>query len=129
MHHNTASCSRPDFKITPEEFEEYYSNISSSIDNDQYFELMMTNAWKLGDASYAKGWAGGQAGSIAFRRLPPKGQHYPEELMQPASQKIGPPSKKGAGLQFTVGDRPIDIIVDKFRQRLIARGARGFIGL
>ncbi len=34
MHHNTSTASRGDFKITPEEFIEYYTNISSSIDND-----------------------------------------------------------------------------------------------
>ena len=89
---------------------------------------MMTNAWKLGDDSYAKGWAGGQAGSIAFRKQVPKSCKYPQEVMNPASQAIGPSGAKG-GVQYTVGDRPIDIIVDKFRQRLIARGARGFIGL
>jgi len=45
--------------VTKEEFEEYYNNISSSIDNDQYFELMMNNAWKIneGDKTYGKGWA------------------------------------------------------------------------
>ena len=39
-----------------EEFIEYYTNVGSSIDNDQYFELMMTNAWNLNNKSYAKGW-------------------------------------------------------------------------
>lgn len=45
--------------MTKEEFEEYYNNISASIDNDQYFELMMNNAWKINDGnkSYGKAWA------------------------------------------------------------------------
>jgi hypothetical protein len=45
--------------VTLEEFEEYYNNISASIDNDQYFELMINNAWKMNEAdrTYAKGWA------------------------------------------------------------------------
>lgn len=34
------------------EFTEYYNNVSASIDNDQYFELMMTNAWNLNNVSY-----------------------------------------------------------------------------
>lgn len=51
-----------DGKVTLEEFTEYYKNISCSIDNDDYFALMMNNSWNLkGDASpyqkYAKGWA------------------------------------------------------------------------
>lgn len=36
---------------------EYYNNVSASIDNDQYFELMMINAWKLhGDAPRKPAW-------------------------------------------------------------------------
>ena len=30
-----------------EEFIEYYTNISANIDNDAYFDLMMTNAWNI----------------------------------------------------------------------------------
>ncbi len=30
-----------------EEFIEYYNNVSANIDNDEYFTLMMNNAWKL----------------------------------------------------------------------------------
>ena len=58
-HHNLRNNDAPDHVVTKEEFEEYYNNISASIDNDQYFELMMNNAWKIneGDRSYGKGWA------------------------------------------------------------------------
>ena len=37
----------PNYVVTKEEFEEYYNNISASIDDDSYFKLMMENAWKL----------------------------------------------------------------------------------
>jgi len=43
-----------DGKVTRNEFENYYKNISSSIDNDDYFELMMRNAWHI---SGGEGWA------------------------------------------------------------------------
>jgi len=33
--------------VTFEEFVSYYENVSCSIDDDQYFEIMMVNAWKL----------------------------------------------------------------------------------
>ena len=34
-----------DGTVTHEEWIDYYSNISCSIDNDDYFVLMMENAW------------------------------------------------------------------------------------
>lgn len=43
-------------QVTLEEFIEYYNNISMSIDNDQYFDLMIRNAWNLDNKTYAKGW-------------------------------------------------------------------------
>ena len=58
-HHSLRNNGAPDHVVTKEEFDEYYNNISASIDNDQYFELMMNNAWKIneGDRSYGKGWS------------------------------------------------------------------------
>mmetsp|Transcript_18652 Transcript_18652/g.19297 ORF Transcript_18652/g.19297 Transcript_18652/m.19297 type:complete len:285 (+) Transcript_18652:1-855(+) len=48
-----------DRTITMEEWIEYYNNISMSIDDDRYFELMMNNAWNLdGKKVTTKGWKG-----------------------------------------------------------------------
>lgn len=36
-----------DGKVTPDEFVEYYRDVSASIDDDDYFELMIRNAWHI----------------------------------------------------------------------------------
>ena len=33
--------------ITISEFCDYYKDVSAAIDSDEYFGVMMTNAWKL----------------------------------------------------------------------------------
>lgn len=40
-----------DGHISHQEWTEYYENISASIDNDDYFVLMMQNAWKISEAA------------------------------------------------------------------------------
>ena len=48
-----------DRSVTIDEFIEYYQNISCSIDNDDYFELMLTNTWNLNNTpAPKKAWAG-----------------------------------------------------------------------
>lgn len=49
MHHNLKNGMR-DQNVTREEFLEYYNNVSANIDNDQYFELMLVNSYKLYDS-------------------------------------------------------------------------------
>jgi len=77
--------SAPNHVVTKEEFEEYYNNISASIDDDAYFELMMNNAWRLTEESRrgmgSKGWANkaeatkkGQNASNIFGRKPERPQ-------------------------------------------------------
>jgi len=46
IHHNMKRGSK-DQTVTLEEFFEYYKNVSANIDNDQYFELMINNSFKL----------------------------------------------------------------------------------
>lgn len=60
-HHNIMNDNERDFRVTLDEFLEYYTNVSASIDDDMYFQAMMNSAWNLsGDAaqykSYAKAW-------------------------------------------------------------------------
>jgi hypothetical protein len=71
QHHNIMTQNEKDYRVSMEEFIEYYTNVSASIDDDMYFMAMMNSAWNLqGDAAqykkYEKGWAGednGKGGS------------------------------------------------------------------
>lgn len=38
---------KKDGTVTLEEFEDYYKDVSASIDDDDYFELMIRNAWHI----------------------------------------------------------------------------------
>ena len=61
MHHNVMHNSKSDGMVTLDEFIEYYTNISANIDNDAYFDLMMTNAWNLDGKN--------NTDNLAFRRI------------------------------------------------------------
>jgi hypothetical protein len=61
QHHNVMVDNPRDFRVSPEEFLEYYTNVSASIDDDMYFSTMMNSAWNLsGDSAayktYDKSW-------------------------------------------------------------------------
>ena len=46
-----------DREISIDEWVEYYNNVSMSIDDDKYFELMMNSAWNLDNSRVTKkGW-------------------------------------------------------------------------
>jgi hypothetical protein len=43
-----------DGRVTRNEFRNYYTNLAAAIDNDDYFELMIRNAWHIPGG---KGWS------------------------------------------------------------------------
>jgi hypothetical protein len=51
-----------DGKVTRQEFTNYYSNLGATIDNDDYFELMIRNAWHISGGE-------GAAANSANRRV------------------------------------------------------------
>jgi Ca2+-binding EF-hand superfamily protein len=51
-----------DGKVTLEEWNNYYHNLSANIDNDDYFELMIRNAWHISGGE-------GQAANSTNRRV------------------------------------------------------------
>ena len=59
QHHSDNVEDQRDGRVSKGEWIEYYNNVSMSIDRDDYFELMMNNAWNLkGDRVTKKGWGG-----------------------------------------------------------------------
>ncbi|MCQ2816671.1 MAG: EF-hand domain-containing protein, partial [archaeon] len=59
--HNYLNGTQCDNIVTLDEWIEYYENVSMSIDDDAYFELMMNNCWRMGNnTTYnneKKGWS------------------------------------------------------------------------
>jgi len=56
--HSLRNNNAPDHVVTKEEWEEYYNNVSASIDRDDYFATMMNAAWNLDGKRVTKaGWS------------------------------------------------------------------------
>lgn len=115
--HNYLAGSRNDGKVTPEEFLEYYENVSMSIDDDAYFELMMNNAWRMNEnTTYnneKKGWSNKEEGTQ-------------KKVSENFKEKF--PNKKPSNTQkqgSKIGDNPT---IEKLRKTLQSRGGRGIIG-
>jgi len=53
---------KKDAIVTIEEFEDYYKDLSASIDSDDYFELMIRNAWHIAGGS-------GQTANTTIKRV------------------------------------------------------------
>lgn len=133
----------PDGIITFDEFMEYYNNVSSSIDNDNYFELMMNNAWKLGDQpsenrhawSGEVGSRGASAGKVFAGTCDPKygvrGANERKDQQQTfgiTGQTYNQNPKEKSPLK-NLPNSSNNPLLEKFRQKLAGRGARGIIGL
>jgi hypothetical protein len=121
MRNNTA----PDHIVTYDEFIEYYNNISASIDNDEYFSLMMNNAWKIndGDKTYAKAWSNKDtAPSIGHKKAGGK--------VNPITGQVSSVGHAGANVTH---DPPMNMtdkeLLQRFRDALAKRGGRGIAGL
>lgn len=104
--------------MTKEEFEDYYSNISSSIDDDLYFNLMMDNAWKLTEESRAgmgtKGWASEQ----------PKPKRDNDIFGRNSQTQPKPQQEQALNINAKESE-----ILSHLQAKIAARGLRGIAGL
>lgn len=119
----------PDHIITKEEFEEYYNNVSASIDRDDYFELMMNSAWNLDGARVTKkGWKGeddsGPAKSGARR-----GGGGVSGAIGGGSKGGAAAAKGGSAAEMPAMNYTEAQLMETFQTKLAARGSRGIMGL
>ncbi|KAG5186101.1 hypothetical protein JKP88DRAFT_162326, partial [Tribonema minus] len=73
-----------DGRVSAAEFEDYYRSVSASIDDDDYFELMMRNAWRLSGGG--DGWCGNTANRRVLVRGRDGGAERVEEIKGIAGQ-------------------------------------------
>lgn len=109
--HSMRNNDAPNYVVTKEEFEEYYNNVSCSIDDDMYFMTMMNSAWKLDQAPTT-------GGKAAQPRA--KGDNNIFNRPDPAAKP------KEADLDLNANEEQL---MEHIRARIAARGARGIAGL
>jgi len=130
MHHGSTKRRR-DKRVTKEEFIEYYNNISSSIDSDEYYEVMMNNAWKLTpQPEYMKTQkSNNQPKEQVNSQTMFKGKGYTPwgTTDQKTSYETSNLGRGLPGKQKDVARE--DQAVEKFRAILKARGTRGIMSI
>jgi Ca2+-binding EF-hand superfamily protein len=116
----------PNYVVTKEEFDEYYNNISCSIDDDMYFMTMMNNAWKLTEESRkgmgTKGWS-------ADNTSQPRAKQDNNIFGRPPVTKSKPPGAGGAAEGGIAQNATEAQILTHIQKKIAARGARGISGI
>ena len=135
--------------VTRDSFTEYYANVAAAVDGDDYFELMLRNAWHLaGDVPYTTAADGDDdVGDVHGRPVP--AARAAQRPARPATAVVQAPARRlhaappGALPQPLTRFAPVNMaeggdeydgtvvhpLVDALRERLVAAGVRGFVGL
>jgi len=126
--HNMRNSNAPDHVVTKDEFVEYYNNVSASIDNDEYFSLMMNNAWNLdGKKVTKKGWSNaGEEGSGGASRQGTRGGARGGGAGSLISGGSSGQRKAAEAPPMNYSEAQL---MEHFRKKLAARGSRGIMGL
>jgi len=135
--HSMRNSQTPDHIVSKDEWVEYYNNVSASIDNDEYFALMMNNAWNLDgsmDVNKKKGWRGDDDGGAASRGAPARGGTRGGTRGGARGGGGGAAAAMGGGASRAEPDvPPMNMteaqLMERFREKLAKRGNRGIMGL
>ena len=136
--HSMRNNNTPDHIITKDEWVEYYNNVSASIDNDEYFSLMMNNAWNLDgsmDVNKKKGWKGEDDSGPASRGAPSRGGARGAAASRGGARGGGAAAAMGGGAASRKEDDMPAMnmseaqLMERFREKLAKRGSRGIMGL
>ena len=132
--HSMRNEQTPDHVVSKDEWVEYYNNVSASIDNDEYFALMMNNAWNLDgtmDVNKKKGWKGEEQKSGGGGARPNLSRGG---ASRGGARGGGAAAAMGGGARSAEPDvPPMNMteaqLMDRFREKLAKRGNRGIMGL
>ena len=105
--------------ITLEEFMEYYENVSMTIDNDEYFELMLNNGWGLNQnqKQYNKGWSNkNEENDLQNKNL---AENYQE--------RFG--NRRPGQTEEEYKEEKVSEALKKFKKEILSRGSGGLISL
>ncbi len=105
--------------ITLEEFMEYYENVSMTIDDDAYFETMVTNGWNLNNQNQNKnkGWSNkDEEKDLNNKNL---NENYVERF---GNRRPGQTEEQAK--QERTGKA-----LEKFKKEILSRGSGGLISL
>ena len=105
--------------ITLEEFMEYYENVSMTIDNDEYFETLLTNGWNLNDNQkhYNKGWSNRDEENDLNNK----------NLAENYQERFG--NRRPGQTEEEYREEKLSDALKKFKKEILSRGNGGLISL
>jgi Ca2+-binding EF-hand superfamily protein len=107
--------------VTAAEFENYYGNVSASIDDDKYFEVMMNSAWRLGEYAKFSNKAKGTALEVSAGR--------DRSSAAPADNKASSNNAQAAAAPRAPNAITVKMLKSKLQDALSKRGTRGISSL
>lgn len=120
---------KADGQITIDEWLEYYENVSMSIDDDAYFELMMNNCWRMNNhTTYnneKKGWSNKDENSKQGNVQ----DAYQQRRRGQESNIFNVDKEKANGPAVNNFSKKGDDVLLRFREKISARGTRGIFGI